>query len=829
MPAPGFFVRVTVLSLALTLPGHAATAAAPEPRPVPAGTAAAIYHPGWIDLNKDGLRDPYEDAAVPVEQRVEDLLARMTVEEKTAQLVTLYGYPRVLEDELPTPGWEDAAWKDGIGNIDEHLNGNRGWDHDLPATDWAYPWARHVEAIHAVQRWFIERTRLGIPVDFTNEGNRGLLHVRATSFPAALAIGSTWNAPLVREIGRVTGREAAALGYTNVYSPILDLPRDPRWGRIIECYSEDPFLTASLGVEQVRGIQEQGVVSTVKHFAVYGIPKGGRDGEARTDPQATWLEVHAIHLEPFRRAIEEAGALGVMASYNDYDGVPLATSPLFLSEMLRRSWGFRGYVVSDSGAVEWVHTKHRTAATPAEAIRQSIEAGLNIRTHFTPPEDYLEPLRQLVRSGRLPMSVIDQRVREVLRVKYWLGLFDRPYAADPSQAELVVRHSDHVSVAKRVARESIVLLKNEGGMLPLSPDVKRVLVAGPLADDPRAWWSRYGPQEIDYVSPLDGLRARLGPSVEVRYAPGVAVKDERYPASDVFREPMPADVRAGIDAAVAAAASVDVIVAVLGETDELCRESAGRLSLDLPGHQEDLLRALHATGRPLVLVLSNGRPLSINWATEHVAAIVELWMPGEDGGTALAEVLLGDINPAGRLPVTFPRSVGQIPLNFPARPGSQARDPGMVTGPLFPFGHGLSYTTFRYANLHISPDRQMAEGVVTVSCEVTNTGQRTGDEVVQLYLRDDYSSVITFDKVLRGFQRLALAPGETQKVRFTLKPRDLAVPRPDGSWSVEPGRFTVTLGASSVDTRLTGTFVITDALGGIPEEPPVPVEFIDPR
>lgn len=788
-----------------------------------------LYRAGWIDLNKNGTLDPYENPALPVDARIDDLLARMSLEEKTAQMATLYGFPRVLQDELPTAAWSSSLWKDGIGNIDEHLNGNTGEGNRLPNPEYDFPWAQHVRALNEVQRWFVEQTRLGIPVDFTNEGIRGLLHTKATSFPAAIGIGSTWNAPLVREIGRITGREARALGYTNIYSPVLDLPRDPRWGRIVECYSEDPFLTGTLGEQQVRGIQEQGVVATVKHFAVYGIPKGARDGEARTDSQASWRDVQTLFLEPFRRAIRDAGALGVMASYNDYDGIPIETSHQFLTEILRQQWGFRGYVVSDSGAVEWVHTKHRTAASPADAIRQSVEAGLNIRTHFTDPAEYVEPLRALVRDGKLSPAVIDARVRDILRVKYWLGLFDQPYRADPAEVAAGVRRADHVATSVRAAHESIVLLKNAGAALPLRKDLKRVLVAGPLADDPHAWWSRYGPQHLDIVTPLAGLRAKLGPGVEVRHERGVAVKDDRFPASDLWKTAPSAAVRAGIDAAVQAAHDVDVIIAVLGETDALCRESAGRTSLDLPGHQEDLLQALHATGKPVVLVLSNGRPLSVNWAGENVPAIVELWMPGEYGGTALADVLFGDYNPAGRLPVTFPRGVGQIPLNFPAHPGSQGRDPGMISTPLFPFGHGLSYTQFAYANLTVTPARPGPGETVAVSCDVTNTGGRSGDEVVQLYVRDDYSSVITFDQVLRGFARVPLAPGETRRVKFTLKPSDLALYDQHGRWTVEPGRFTVMVGASSEDLRLTGSFTIPTAEGALPDEAPLPDGRMDPR
>jgi beta-glucosidase len=744
-------------------------------------------------------------------------------------MVTLYGFPRVLQDELPTGQWATAVWKDGIGNIDEHMNGNTGWSNNLADPGNDLPWSLHARAINEVQRWFIEQTRLGIPVDFTNEGIRGLLHSKATSFPAQLAVACTFDRELVREIGRITGREARALGYTNVYSPILDLARDPRWGRTTETYGEDPFLVSELGVEQVRGIQEQNVVSTLKHFAVYGIPKGGRDGEARTDPQTTWREVETVYLTPFRRAVREAGALGVMASYNDYDGVPVEGNRLFLTDILRREWGFRGYVVSDSGAVEFIHTKHHVAPTAVEAIRQAVEAGLNVRTNFTPPADYVGPLRQLARDGFLPTSVIDARVRDILRVKYWLGLFDKPYVADPTATEKIVRAPEHLDAARRAARESIVLLKNDGGLLPLAKSVKKILVTGPLANDAHGWWSRYGPQHLDFVTPLAGLRAKLAPDVEVRYTEGCPVTDERFPESDVFKEPLSEKARAGIDAAVADARDVDLIIAVLGETEEISQESASRISLDLPGDQESLLEGLHATGKPVVLVLSNGRPLSVNWAVKHVPAIVELWFPGELGGTALADVLTGATNPSGRLAITFPKSAGQIPFNFPTHPGAQSRDGGQVFGPLFPFGHGLSYTTFAYRNLVVTPEKLTAGGTITVTLDVANTGAVAGEEVVQLYLRDDYSSVTTWEKELHGFSRVALDPGATKSLTFKLTPADLQLYDRNGKWTVEPGRFTVMIGASSEDIRLSGHFTITAADGTAPEEAPLKDERSDPR
>lgn len=342
-----------------------------------------IYHQGWIDFNKNGRKNIFEDPEQEVEKRIVDLLSQMTLEEKTNQMATLYGYGRVLKDELPTAEWKNQIWKDGIANIDEQLN-------SLPfnnkaKSQYSFPYSKHATAINTIQKWFIEETRLGIPVDFTNEGIHGLNHDRATPFPAPIAIGSTWNKALVRQAGEIAGREAKALGYTNVYAPILDLARDPRWGRVVETYGEDPFVVAELGKQMVLGIQSQGVASTLKHFAVYSIPKGGRDGNARTDPHVAPRELHQMHLYPFRRVIQEAHPMGVMSSYNDWDGVPVTASSYFLTELLRGKYGFQGYVVSDSEAVEYIFTMHKVAADYKEAVRQAVEAGLNVRTNFTPP------------------------------------------------------------------------------------------------------------------------------------------------------------------------------------------------------------------------------------------------------------------------------------------------------------------------------------------------------------------------------------------------------------------------------------------------------------
>lgn len=775
-----------------------------------------IYHRDWIDFNKNGQKDIYEDPTQPVEKRIEDLISQMTLDEKTCQMATLYGYGRVLKDELPTPEWENEIWKDGIANIDEHLNSLAY--NPKAQSEYSYPFSKHAEAINTVQRWFVEETRLGIPVDFTNEGIHGLNHDRATDLPAPIATGSSWDKELVNQAGHIVGREARALGYTNIYAPILDLARDPRWGRVVETYGEDPYLTAEFGKQMTLGIQAEGAASTLKHFAIYSVPKGGRDGSARTDPHVAPREIHEIYLYPFRRVIEEARALGVMSSYNDWDGIPITGSHYFLTELLRWRYGFKGYVVSDSEAVEFLLNKHHVAGDYKEAVRLAVEAGLNVRTTFRPPATYIEPLRELVQEGSLSMSTIDTRVADVLRVKFELGLFNQPYVKDPKKADKIVHNEEAQEFSKRISREILVLLKNDGELLPLDKNkINKVLVTGPLAAEVNHSISRYGPSNIHVISVLEGLKSYPGNDFEVTYAKGCDVVDENWPQTEILPEPLTEEEKAGINEAVTKAAQADVIIAVLGENEKLVGESLSRTSLDLPGRQVQLLQALYNTGKPVVLVLINGRPLTINWANKYVPAILEAWFPGEYGGSAIAETLFGDNNPGGKLPVTFPKTVGQVKFNFPYKPGSQADQPERgpdnagrtrINGSLYPFGYGLSYTSFEYGNLTVNPEKQGPEGNIKVSVDVTNSGKRAGDEVVQLYISDKVSSVTTYVSELRGFERITLDPGEKETVTFTLHPDDLALLDKNMIWTVEPGEFEVMVGSSSEDIRLKGKFVI---------------------
>lgn len=816
-------IMKNLIALTLLL-GGSTLLCAQKPAKTPATykpVKSEMYRKGWIDFNKNGVKDVYEDPSAPLEARIENLLQQMTLDEKTCQMVTLYGYKRVLKDDLPTPEWKELLWKDGIGAIDEHLNGFQQWG--LPPSDNAYVWpaSRHAWALNEVQRFFVEDIRLGIPVDFTNEGIRGVESYRATNFPTQLGLGHTWNRELIRQVGLITGREARMLGYTNVYAPILDVGRDQRWGRYEEVYGESPYLVAELGIEMVRGLQHNHqVAATGKHFAAYSNNKGAREGMARVDPQMSPREVENIHIYPFKRVIREAGMLGVMSSYNDYDGIPVQGSYYWLTTRLRGEMGFRGYVVSDSDAVEYLYTKHGTAKDMKEAVRQSVEAGLNVRCTFRSPDSFVLPLRELVKEGGLSEEVINDRVRDILRVKFLIGLFDAPYQTDLAGADREVEKEENEAIALQASHESVVLLKNADELLPLDINsTKKIAVCGPNANEEGYALTHYGPLAVEVTTVLEGIQEKTKSKAEVLYTKGCDLVDAHWPESEIIDYPLTDDEQAEIDKAVENARQADVAVVVLGGGQRTCGENKSRTSLDLPGRQLQLLQAIQATGKPVVLILINGRPLSINWADKFVPAILEAWYPGSKGGTALADILFGDYNPGGKLTVTFPKTVGQIPFNFPCKPSSQidgGKNPGptgnmsRINGALYPFGYGLSYTTFEYSDLDITPRVITPNESATVRLKVTNTGKRAGDEVVQLYIRDVLSSITTYEKNLAGFQRIHLEPGEAQELSFTIDRKHLELLDADMKWVVEPGDFVLMAGASSEDIRLNGTLTVED-------------------
>lgn len=797
------------------IPKEIALSVAPPATSIPSVYAPmpGIYHDGWVDFNKNGKKDVYEDPTKPLNARVEDLLRQMTLEEKTCQLATLYGWKAVLKDQLPTLGWKKEIWKDGVANIDEQFNGKWGGKNQSP---YFWPPSQHAAALNEIQRFFVEQTRLGVPADFTNEGIQGVASYAGTGFPMPTGMGTTWDLDLAHQEGVITGLENRLLGFTNVYAPILDVVKDQRWGRSEESFSEDPFLVARMGVAVAKGVQANGSVATAKHFAVYSFNKGAREGNSRTDPHVTPRMMEEVALKPFRDVIREADILGVMASYNDYDGVPIAASHEFLFDRLRTQMGFRGYVVSDSDAVEYVNSKHHVAKDYPDAVRQVMLAGLNVRTTFTPPQDYVLPAREVVRKGLVPMKVLDERVREVLRVKFMLGLFDRPYRSDLAKADGIVASPEFQQVALTASRESLVLLKNSNGRLPLKSRLKSIAVIGPNAKNTDWTWKRYGPRYTNPATVCDMIAkvsAQVSPGAapEILYAKGCNTNTTDFPNDELYEHDLTSDEAASIDQAVTAASQADLVVLVLGEDSNTSGESRSRSSLNLPGRQERLARAVAATGKPIVAVVIAGRPLSINWLQDHVDAIVFGFFPGPHAGQAVAETLFGINNPSGKMPVTTPKTVGQIPLDFPTKPAANdegMRDPAAAAGPLYPFGFGLSYSKFQYKNLQVvSPSIKPGEDV-KVEFTVKNTSDVAGTEVAEVFFHQEVASVTTYERRLGGFARVELKPNEEKRVTVTIPGHELAILDRKMKWTVEPGEFRLYVGASSVDTPLKGKFTV---------------------
>lgn len=766
-----------------------------------------MYRKGWIDFNKNGKKDVYEDPKQSIEDRVKDLLSQMTLEEKTCQLATYYGHGKCLKDSLPTAEWKNMIFKDGICNIDEHISNNPKIKENSTPHNMA-------NAIRETQRFFVEYTRLGIPVDFTNEGIRGLSARNATSFPSMNGLGCTWDKSLAYLQGVVEGKEARALGYTNVYAPILDVVRDQRWGRFEGTIGEDPYLVARLGVEMAKGIQDQRVVSTPKHFVGYGDCKASRQFFARTDPHITPSEMYYIHEYPFRKVFQEAGALGVMCALNDYDGDPIAGSYEFLTKRLRGEMGFKGYVVSDSYAIERLSDFHYVCEDLEEATLRALQAGLNVRTRFDSPEVYINHIRTLVKEGRLSTEKLDELVSQVLYVKFWIGLFDQPYTGDAKLAQSTLKSNEHMEIALRASRECLVLLKNTNNTLPLSSDVKKIALIGPNANTCNYVPTHYGPMDYEFVSVYDGLKKICQKkNVEVNYTLGIDLVNKGWPESELIPDTLSSKEKESIREAVELAKQSDVAILVLGDGTVTSGESRTRSSLDLPGHQEQLLKAVIETGKPVVVVLIWGRPATINYADRYAAAILSAPYPGAQGGQAIAEALMGEYNPGGKLNSTWPRSVGQLPMNVPTKPGANDEAPpgfpaAANMGLLYCFGYGLSYTNFDYDSLKIDSVQSRA-GYVNISCRVTNTGKVAGDEVVQLYINDVISSTTTYEKNLRGFERVHLNPGESKIVNFSIVPDDLILINLQGEKVVEPGEFVVMVGSSIENIYLEDSFFVT--------------------
>jgi beta-glucosidase len=635
---------------------------------------------------------------------------------------------------------------------------------------------------------------------------------RATSFPQALGLASTWDPDLVERVFSAAADEMAAAGANQAFTPVLDLARDPRWGRTEETYGEDPYLVSRMGVAAIRGLQGRSrlidrhhVLATAKHFAVHGQPEGGTNTAPGNYSERVLRESFLL---PFQAAVEEAHVGSVMASYNEIDGIPAHVNHWLLNRILRQEWGFQGYVTSDGGGLQMLVETHRVAADNAEAARKALAAGVDF--DLSDGSVYATLLDQ-VRQGKVQESEVDAAVRRILVAKFRLGLFENPYV-DPDYAERITNSSQHQKLALKAAEQAIVLLKNDGNLLPLDlAKVKSIAVIGPNAADVHLGGYSRDPGPGNQISILEGIRARVGSAAKVLYAEGCKITSGKQGWSAWYEDqvnlPDPKTQRESIRAAVETARKADVAIVVVGENESTNREAwsenhlGDRDSLDLIGFQDQLIQAVAETGTPTVVFLINGRPLSINYAKEHVPAILEGWYLGEQGGAAAAKVLFGDVNPGGKLPITFPRSVGQLPAYYNRKPSAQRSY--LFTGrePLFPFGWGLSYTTFKFDNLRVEPEAIRTGGTATVRVDVTNTGKRAGDEVAQLYINQRVASVTRPVKELRGFRRISLKPGERKTVEFTLGPDALSLLDVNLNRVVEPGEFDIMVGPNSAQTQ----------------------------
>ncbi len=731
---------------------------------------------------------PYRDPSLAIPARVADLLSRMTLEEKAAQLMPCFGVER--EDGSFSIDQAREQYKNGVGTINTHHVRRRT--------------RQTVEYINAFQKFLREETRLGVPGMGFGEGLHGYMAHDASSFPQAIGLASAWDTDLHERIFQAVAREMRARGAQYVLSPVLDLARDPRWGRTEETYGEDPYLAARLGVAAVRGLQGERfsgaagrVLATAKHFAAHGQPEGGANCAPANYSERLLREVF---LAPFQAAVEEGKIGSVMASYNEIDGVPSHINPWLLQDLLFGEWGFEGFVVSDGWGVDDLYRLHHVAQGPADAARQAFLSGVRAELGYT-----FIHLPAEVRAGRVPEALLDEAAAHILTLKFRLGLFEQPFV-DAGEAERITNCPEHKALALEAARKTIILLKNEGNLLPLdSNTLQSLAVIGPNADAVRL--GGYSGDPGCAVTVLAGICRRLGDTVEVLYAEGCGLTQaEGGPQmwwQDEIVLPDSREDTARIAEAVQVARQADVALLVLGDNEQTCREGwavdhlGDRDSLELPGRQEELLRAVVATGTPVVLLLLNGRPASIEFAAAHVPAILEGWYLGQAAGTAAAEVLFGDVNPGGKLPITFPRNVGQIPAFYNHKPSARRGYALSDIRPLFPFGHGLSYTRFAYTNIRVDQPQIAPDESTRLHVDVTNAGGRPGDEVVQLYVYDQIGSLARPVKELKGFRRIHLQPGETQTISFEIVPEMLAFLNKDMQKVVEPGLFDLMVGGSS--------------------------------
>lgn len=750
---------------------------------------------------------PYLDPRRPVEERVRDLLARMTLEEKVGQMNMPCGYLEELGRDIPAK--IEASRRFAAGTLEKGLGPGGGF-FTLPNNVLPEGPRRQAEFLNELQRIAVTQTRLRIPLLQTEEGTHGLMCSGGTIFPEGPGLGSAWDLDLIRRVYEAAAREARAIGVHQLFTLVVEPVRDPRLGRNQEAYSEDPWFCARYAETITRAVQgadisaDDKVVAGLCHYPGQSQPVSGLERGAMEISERT---LRNVFLPPWVAGIRRAGALGVMATYPAIDGVPAHASEWLLTEILRGELGFEGLVLGEGSGLSTL-IYEGLAADQKQAGALALRAGVDVGISYEPA--YMQPLVESVREGLVPMEWIDRAVSRILRLKFRLGLFERPYV-DPERAERVVHSQEHQELALEAARKSIVLLKNDGDVLPLRKDLKSIAVIGPNADDWRNLLGDYTARKVlqPVITVLEGVR-QMAPGARIEYVRGCDIQGERINEIEKARE---------------AARRADAAIVVVGENawdaavgHPTNGEGYDVASLDLTGLQEELVKAVHSTGTPTIVVLVNGRPLSIRWIAEHVPAIVEAWLPGEKGGRAVAEVLFGDVNPSGRLPVTVPRHSGQLPVAYDRPPskdywverGWGRRYADMSAKPLWEFGHGLSYTSFEYSNLRIETPRVRRDGEVRLSVDVANTGARAGAEVVQLYIRDVLASVATPVKQLRGFERVELKPGEKKTLRFTLRPEDLSLLDRNLKPVVEPGEFRVMIGRSSEDIRLRGSFVVTE-------------------
>jgi len=765
-----------------------------------------------------GNKPRYKNPNAPIPERVEDLLKRMTLEEKTGQLVTLLGWE--MYDNSSGKLEVSSKFKQAVA--DQHAG-------SLWATLRADPWTQKTianglnpytaaQASNMLQKYVMEHTRLQVPMFLAEECPHGHMAIGATVFPTAIGQGSTWNPDLIGEMATVIAREARLQGAHIGYGPVLDLAREPRWSRVEETYGEDPYLNGQMGKAMVSGFQGdhinsgQNVISTLKHFTAYGAAEGGHNGGV---VNTGTRELYQSYLPPFRAAIE-GGAGSIMTAYNSIDGVPCTANSFLLQDVLRNSWGFKGFVVSDLGSIDGLVGNNHVAANMSDAAAIALRAGVDSDLGGAA---FNKPLQEALRQSPALQQQVDDAVRRILTLKFQMGLFEHPFV-DPLKARQIVRNAEAVLLARRVAQESVILLKNEQQTLPLSKKIKSVAVIGPNADNVYNQLGDYtAPQEAgNVITVLAGIRAKLPKGVNIRYVKGCAIRDTT---------------ENNITEAVEAAKASDVAVVVLGGSSArdfkteyistgaatVADQSAARISdmesgegfdresLDLMGKQLKLLQAVVKTGKPVVLVFIGGRPLNLNWPSGHVPAILNAWYPGQQGGNAIADVLFGDYNPAGRLPISIPRSVGQLPVYYNYKRPQKHNYVEGTADPLYAFGYGLSYSQFAYSALEV--ESRADNGVqVMVSLRVSNTSKLDGDEVVQLYLQDELASVVLPQKQLKAFKRIHLKAGESQTVHFTLNAGDLALFNAQMQEEVEAGTFKVMIGPSSSDIRLDKKFMI---------------------